>query len=231
MDSYACRVVVLWKVLWLSQVLFLCLWSRSSMSCTIFKNHWSLVSCFSFFVCYCYKCVISLSISLFLPPSLSSYLSISLPVCLSFSLSLCFCPSFHSCVSHTDCLFGWHDGKVWDLGHGRTGALSQSGPNVLQRRASGHRSLRHHQHSKERTQTNTHLEMQRNESLVCNLCQWPNGAGFLHVWHVWTLTLRWPSCALKIITDMYTHYQKKIYPHVFRSAFPSCQVFDRFKCS
>lgn len=47
-------------------------------------------------------------------------------------------------------MFGWHDGEVWDLGHRRTGAVSQLGPHVLQGGPGRHRCLRYHQHSESR---------------------------------------------------------------------------------
>ena len=59
---------------------------------------------------------------------------------------LCLSP-LSSCLPHTDGMPGRHNGEVWDLGHGRTGALPQSRPHVLQGRPGCHRGLRHHQYS------------------------------------------------------------------------------------
>lgn len=58
-----------------------------------------------------------------------------MPVCL-----------FCSGVPHTDGMFGWYNGEVWDLGHRRTGTLPQPGTDVLQRSSGRYRGLRHHQH-------------------------------------------------------------------------------------
>ena len=54
---------------------------------------------------------------------------------------------FVSCLPHTDGMFGWHNSQVWDLGHCRTGTVSQLGTYVLQGSPGRHRGLRHHQHS------------------------------------------------------------------------------------
>ena len=59
--------------------------------------------------------------------------------------SHCLLSFFFSCVSDPDRLSGWHDGEVWDLGHGRPGAIPQPGTHVLPGSTGRHRSLRHHQ--------------------------------------------------------------------------------------
>lgn len=52
-------------------------------------------------------------------------------------------PCAFSCLPDSDGVPGRHNGEIWNLGHGRPGALSQSGSHVLQRCPGGHRGVRH----------------------------------------------------------------------------------------
>ena len=71
-------------------------------------------------------------------------------ICLPSAITLSTKPLSHiySCFPDTNCLSGWHNSQVWDLGYCWSGEVSQSRSNVLQGRTGSHHSLRYHKPSK-----------------------------------------------------------------------------------
>ena len=63
----------------------------------------------------------------------------------SFWLEFVCCVLVSSCVPYPDYLYRRQHDQVWDLGHSRTGALSQSCTDVLPRSTSCHYCLRYHE--------------------------------------------------------------------------------------
>jgi len=55
------------------------------------------------------------------------------------------CVLLSSCIPNPDYLHRWQHDQVWDLGHGRTGTLSQPCTDVLSRSTSCHYRLWHHE--------------------------------------------------------------------------------------